>query len=439
MSLIRYRPNLVRLFNDLKALRVDPGSISRLVAIQESLIREIVAAERRLRRHEQRLSQLKRLMTSRLGKAQAAAVKRKVRATHELRTRDKCLMHVYRTIGDGLAFQYIPRWDIKPMAFKSPPGFVSGKAGARRERDFLRRLSAHGHLSILTDLTNCLRYGDLIAMSKTAWVPIEVKSSHRRNQRAKRQMGTLDQLMEYIRNDKTDGWYRDNFPMQRVEAHSEVRDHIASLNGLLAGLNRQGLPFVFDEVEKGLYYFVGKTAQLSETTLPALVMTAAKTPMICILNEGKYSTTGYFPLSLAISEANDWFDFYEGDLIIAIVVDFDQVSQQLSGAGFEVELQEPDSDYTIILVRDEGTPNEMLSGLSRHFWGRIWFEFVSLGWLLDEAINGTKVIEAMGAESEDSPNARGWPAKSGLAGAILRRKTKSPSRTSAAGVSTPVG
>ena len=117
------------------------------------------------------------------------------------------LIVVFREIGDCLAFTYLDKYDIKPMAFKQSPGFVSGKKGTRFERRCLRRIFANGTIAILNDLTNCLRYGDLTVPVGGMPNLMELKSGKASGWRDDRQIERLSRLSVYLTTDRVTDWY----------------------------------------------------------------------------------------------------------------------------------------------------------------------------------------------------------------------------------------
>jgi hypothetical protein len=103
-------------------------------------------------------------------------------------------MGLLKAIGDGVAFLYLSKWDLKTMVFKEKPGFISGKEGLSLERRVLREAFARGGFAILNDLTTCLRYGDLTVPGAEGFMIIELKSggTGARSDRAKRQVEKIE-------------------------------------------------------------------------------------------------------------------------------------------------------------------------------------------------------------------------------------------------------
>jgi hypothetical protein len=66
---------------------------------------------------------------------------------------------------------------------KEGAGFMTGKAGARREWKLLNMGIRMGVPVVLADVTNIVRHGDLCALAGEDPIPIEVKSIKNRNAR----------------------------------------------------------------------------------------------------------------------------------------------------------------------------------------------------------------------------------------------------------------
>ena len=118
----------------------------------------------------------------RLSKVEAQVIKDKISYYQNKIDEYQLLLVIFRQIGDALAFIYFDKWDIKPLAFKQSPGFVS-KKGLKQEMTNLRRIFALGRVALMNDLTNCLRYGDISVPKDGKMIIFEVKSSNRTNGR----------------------------------------------------------------------------------------------------------------------------------------------------------------------------------------------------------------------------------------------------------------
>jgi len=207
-----YRTLLVSLFESLQRLRADPyGRAREGWIIQCTLIAQITAAEARIRNSKQLAASLRKQLSTpqpvRPTKAEAQKVKDTIASNDDAIETDELLIDVLRDVGDGLAFVYIDKWDIKPMAFKDPPGYLSGKEGQSFELEIVKKAFDLGRVAILNDLTHCLRYGDVTLIRDGSFAFVEAKSGQTVNQRGKRQVAANDMIREYLRTDRVVGLY----------------------------------------------------------------------------------------------------------------------------------------------------------------------------------------------------------------------------------------
>lgn len=166
----RYRKNLVNLFARLNRVAEDPsGNRLECLAIQEKLLRSISYIEGRIRslklqRKEYKI-RLALTVEPRLTKQEAVQIKAGLVQIDQALDAYKSLIHIFKEIGDGLAFTYLDRWNIKPVSVRESPGFISGKQGSRMERKVLRSVFMAGGVAILNDITNNLRHGDVTVVA----------------------------------------------------------------------------------------------------------------------------------------------------------------------------------------------------------------------------------------------------------------------------------
>ena len=163
-----YKRSLITLLGQVNELRNNPWDNRELcLEIQERLIKKVFHAEKRIRELNRLIQENKaRLGTKQvplLTKEESVRLKEDITKFHQAKEDYEYILNLFRSIGDALAFIYISRWDIKPMTFKETAGFMSGKDGFSIELQALRHVFKSSLVAILSDLTRCLRYGDIIA------------------------------------------------------------------------------------------------------------------------------------------------------------------------------------------------------------------------------------------------------------------------------------
>lgn len=168
--LSRHKQTLIRLFTQCQKIYANPQESGKdCLDVQETLIRKITYIESRIRDRKEAIKKLKNQMGKseiRLSKEEARKTKDKIENYHYQIDRYQDLATVYRNVGDALAFSYIDKWNIKPLAIKEAPGSLSRKKGSRLERKILRRAFALGRIVLLYNITNCLRFGDITVPKK---------------------------------------------------------------------------------------------------------------------------------------------------------------------------------------------------------------------------------------------------------------------------------
>lgn len=395
-----YKRSLLQLHRMLHELRANPVSHSQLcLCIQEELLERISYVENRIRQHRVVVKRLQERLHSKtdqlLNKTDARLIRDSISRYRQEIDQYRFLLVTFRSIGDGLAFTYIDKYDIKPLAFKQPSGFISGKKGLRNELRFLRLVFSRGGIGILCDLTSCLRYGDVcVALGKRPYIA-EIKSGHAFNARMKRQRDDLNRISSYLYYDKTDRLYGVSGDFQRLEIPSLEVNHIDRLNSILISASKSENKSCLEEVEDGLYY--GATYSRDIHMFDPLFKSRSGKLIISMANEWKYTTVGYYPFSLSIRDPNAWYDFCRGELIIIVAVDRELIQRKLLSEGFSLA-QDPSPDWYsdsylhISSVRPNTKFQEFQIG--GHFFGRLFSEFLSLDWIIKSIVHRVNYMQS---------------------------------------------
>jgi hypothetical protein len=393
--LSEYRPILLSLFASLQRLRADPYVRARECwAIQNTLIEQITVAEGRIRKKKQLAATLrKRLGTPqsvRPTKDQSREIKEMITAHDETVAAEDRFIEILREVGDGLAFTYIDKWDIKPMAFKEPPGYLSGKDGFAAELAMAFKVFDLGGVAILNDLTHCLRYGDITVIREGEFAIVEAKSGPKLNPRGHRQLAANDRVRQYLETDRVVGLYGFDHEIRRVDlAHPEVTQAPILQTMIDEAFEHGGS---YRQVEPGLHYMVNADDNI-DGFLPERESMKGNV-YVCMVNMLKQQNTAYFPFTLSIANPEHLYAFYNGEFVITIAVELDYVSQHFRNHGFTASFHQDEPWF--LLINKNGAAADELSGLkiSAHFWDRIFAEFVSLDWILAEI---TSKYEGMNA------------------------------------------
>jgi hypothetical protein len=376
--LARYRKSLVGLIQSLHILSKEKlTNRSLALDIQETLIRQISALEYRIRKAKVKIKESKELLAKRQSKEVAVQLKNCIKHSQYIIYEFQRIISIYRDIGDGLAFIYIDRWDIKPMVFKEAAGSISKKAGSRLERKILRESFRCGHLAILNDITHSLRYGDLTVPNLTGqFLLIEVKRGKHSTKRVHRQKAQSERLMNYLTNDKAVGLYEPDQEMRRVSFETEERHWRSTLNQAINVATLEGSSIT--KIEEGLYCVVEIDSTINALT-KCLSMLNEPT-IVTFLNLFKGEVQGYYPFLLTIEDPTATMRFYEGELLITVLLCPSVIKDALRVKGFSCDFNT--DQIWILEIGDLNDPSKPNFKVSSHFFNRIAAEFISLEWFI---------------------------------------------------------
>ncbi len=386
-----YRQSLVRLFSTVQLIREAPYThIEECFQVQESLIRRITYIEQRIREIKSAIGTHRRSLKAasknlRLSKEKAAEVKARISQLRSQLDEYKYLLTIFREIGDGLAFAYIDKWTIKPLAFKQPPGFISGKAGARRERSIWRALAQQGRVAILNDLTNCLRYGDItLPLPNGQFTMVEVKSSSRHNKRTRRQSEQIEHIVEYLDADHTDHLYGtrgDVYRMALLEGEVDFRDEI---NSIIEEAIERGC--CVQEVETGLVYVVATEFGYTSEALRSFADRQPK-GKVWVAHLNNLGSTAYYPFTLSIRNPQALYDFYAGTLSITIILYKDVIARRLQAEGLALRDSSCQNKWGFeVAAIQKNDPRFGQVAIGHHLFNRIFTEFLSFHWFFGQLI-----------------------------------------------------
>lgn len=394
--LTAYKKTLLDLFSKVQQLPPVPHRNAKAcLEIQEILIHRITYVERGIRKLKAKIKELKRELGTKqivpLTKEEAEQIKQKIESGLYTIDRYNDLIFIFKSVGDAIAHTYINKWDIKPMVFKESPGFISGKKGCRLERQILRHCSETGITVILNDLTNCLRYGDItVPRGDGPFMLIEAKSSNEKqkklNKRGERQLSGMNKISSYLATDNTQSLFGIKGPFMRFSVKEAEHNNISQLNELIEKCLSSGE--TYEEVEKGLFYFVSTNSRLEKFKT---ILDACEEPIVGFAHLFKYENLGYYPFTLSIKNPLALYDFYTGRLVIVVIIDSAIIRQRFERFGFSVEIR-MDEERPIVISKQV---SEAPMTIGSHLFNRVFAEFMSLEWLLDELANRVNSADSM--------------------------------------------
>ncbi len=391
-----YRNSILTLISKLRTLRSNPDDLTLLVNIQTILIEKITYIEKKITILKETVKEGKKeLRQKRLPKSEAKKLKRATQASREKIKDYQWLLFIFRTFGDGIAFTYLDKWNIKPLTYKdkSPDikenaGFIKGKVGTKQEKKLLLKAVAYNVPAIMTDLTNSLRYGDICLLGETIPRLIEVKSSQNKNERVIRQIQALKSVQSYL--DTDEGKNIRGFPrIKRLNVDIEEINYVTEVNNLIEVALKEGS--IVSEVEPGVVYYISTSnAQHDFDNLFSVL----HKPIPFFLNEtnNQGQWVSYYPFTLSIEKAENLYRFLNGDLIIVVFVDAEFIEKYARDQAYDVIFLD-DPNWFIELRAATGEIEEIpFFRISHHFFSRVAYEFISLKWILTESMKKTQQI-----------------------------------------------
>lgn len=365
--LSRYRKAVCHLLEQLQLLREDPYDRWQICYnLQEELIRRVCYVEKQIRT-------LKRQTRDNPSQESRADLCRRIESYREI-------LFVLRSVGDGIAFIYIDRWDIKALAFNGSPGFISGKDGFENEWAFLQQVRTLGVPALLADLTHCLTYGDLYVFKEGRRpIIVEVKGDSSGG-RDRRQIRRLRRVADYLNTGRIENYRSSGFGVVRIEPHAPAHFHEEGFNIALSEAMSAGRAIV--EIEPGVTYIVQRFPHFA----PRDVETVAQhyhRPLVYLLNDTKFHSEAYYPFVLSWRDSRALFEFYTGGVVAAIVIDLDSVIACFVRRGWTAEVLD---DPNVLLRLNAGGEINDRQGMmvSWYLVSRVAFEFLSLDWLIEE-------------------------------------------------------
>lgn len=200
-------------------------------------------------------------------------------------------------------------------------------------------------------------------------------------------MARLKKVVQYLTSNKTKSLApgeSEESQFVRLPAHSPEVVHCDDLNAIILEARRSPYHYSIAQVEPGLHYLA------SYGTIPEELKTLTGKPpgslIISFTNQLKYGGLGYYPFALSIHDTEAWYDFCSARLMLCVFVETKAIQDKLSRHGVHFEITGHWDQYPFILKSDEigGKPRETRVG--GHIFGRLFYEFVSLDWLLDESL-----------------------------------------------------
>ncbi len=384
-----YRKSLLDLFKRIQTIAADPWEAAEeCYGVQQILIRRTLYVERKLQQIRTEMDSLKRELRQRPTKDCARELKDEIKYLRWLIGEYRFTRLVFKSVGDALAYIYVPIWDMKPMGVKESPGFMVGKAGLLAERLFLRKLARGGFVAILNDLTNDLRYGDItVVFGPGSYGLVEVKSGTQEWRAHPQQETKLQKVADYLTTDVADDLFDVPGRVVRTTTHAQEVWHAEALNEAIRQARERGSAIVV--VEEGVIYHAAHSAcgdfETVKTDLETVTALMGK-PTFAVLNTQKCENFGHVPFCLSISDPQAAFDFYAGNLVIMVIIDMQKLIDKFAALGIAATPgMTPDKENVLRLVDMQSETSDWATVfVGPHIIDRLFLDFLSLDWFVNE-------------------------------------------------------
>jgi hypothetical protein len=377
-----YEKPILRVAGLLRSLERDPDDLDTLISIQRELIRLIKRSEARVAHWRKVSQQLKKqLRGGGLTRAEADVVRSRLEGCREKIEGHQYLKFIWKCFGDGVAFIYLDKHALKHTYFrtdvyerKQDSGALLGKTGLEREWEIVKALARRGIPALLCDLTETIRHGDVCILIGPDPASFEVKTSENVNSRVERQVQSLKDLRGFFERDEATNFRGLQHISRHVLEPPEVT-HLDALNQCI--LDSEGKPGLAVSPEQGLHYLCLRNAGGSDDVFQGLINEHSE---FCTLNATKTAKCwhAYYPFTLSIRDPRLLYGFIRGDYVLAVVLDRNELKRQLAERGIEVAMPAT-GDWALWLRNPDP---EAVHAVSRHLFGRLFYEFQSLAWFV---------------------------------------------------------
>ena len=280
-------------------------------------------------------------------------------------------------------------YSIEDYSVKQSAGALFGNEGRRLEHKIMEALCRQGVPSVLCDLTNTLRHGDVCVMVDADPFPIEVKSSANQNARTVRQAANLNALHLFLSEDKASNFRG----VERVERRETrmIGTHVASFNDCLTQ-SRKNL-WATARPDDGLTYLAFRQGadieRFRDEDMGEHISLLAWNGAI-----ESEMWMPYFPFTLTVERAADLVALLEGRLVVIVAIDAHAIMRRFADLGLIATFV--DDEQIAFKVR---RPNASVDkggaevGVSFHFLRRTQFECEPIANLIKMAVDSLEYFE----------------------------------------------
>ena len=372
----------------LAIIKNDPDRLDVVHELQRFLIRVLVRGERRIIRLKQARQRLMRVKArERLPQDKARTLKTLVKELDQRVEDMRHLLFLWRCFGDGIAAVYQSKYSLKHLFYdsnynvKEEAGFLSGKAGFRKEYKVLCIGIRMRVPVVMSDLTNIIRHGDVCGLGGADPLPIEMKSSTNRSARVARQIEQLKVLTDFYENDSATN-FRGAKNTIRVELKYPEVTYEGDLNECMLRAQQEGIALLSPET--GLHYlsFTQECFEKSQHRIDDQLAAHVSRTTLFVHLTPEPSWLPLYPFTLSMRTQNV-VPFIQGDVHVAVLIDMAVLKSHFQANGIHAAVL-MDGRYGLQICVD---PSDLMKGVfrvSEQLFLRVACEFQSLRWFAEE-------------------------------------------------------
>lgn len=364
--------NMLLKFNQIQKSPLN--SIKDSVALQEDLLKCLIKIENKIIKNKKLIESNKQEIKQSVDKEFKIL---KSNENYKIKNKNESLkkeLKRFREIGDSIAFLYFGKHDLKSLCWKKDAGYISGKTGLKMELKVFHEYASQNIICILNDITNSLRFGDITICENGKPKLIEVKTNKYDNPRVIRQAKNLAERNYLLNNDFIENFPEENSTLIKISVPLKKKNYIDEFQKSLLNITENEEYFI--EPEAGLWYFFNY--KNNKHHIFSSKVKKLKNPKVFFLNSFKNCEENYLPFPIVFNNQFYLNEFYKGNLLIVVLLDFDIFLSKLK--KYNILLESEDDLYYHFSFPNEST-REVIC-MSKLTFSRIGREFETFDWII---------------------------------------------------------
>ena len=190
-------------------------------------------------------------------------------------------------------------------------------------------------------------------------------------------MAEAENLLKFYETDYSENLYRRDLGTRRVGFRAPEIHHRDKIDGLVINAINDGNSYI--KAEEGLYYIA--STNFDSQVVTSILDRCKGKPLVGLM--GRSSDVHFYtPMILILNDPEAIYKFYEGQLSFIVIVDSDVAKRKLQSHKVDIEFITDDKEWVAKVSKDDNPVSKIGAAL----WGRIYTEFISLDWFLNEIV-----------------------------------------------------